>query len=406
MITKVTVASAAFRAFLGFCGLAAWASSAQSVGIEDVKVHGFFSQAAIVSKDVNVRGNSTSGSYDFTEIGLNLSIPLRSDVRFGGQFVSVKTGADNSAEPEIDFLQVDWTFLDLDRVNGGLRLGKVRLPNGLHYPARDVAAVRPGIFMPQSVYIDNLGSRAFLYSTQGLQFYLNAFGDTGNWQVTGHYVSEQEVSERVELAALRRALPGHYNYTNGAFFGLRRDGISSNLTHSLTYGWIDVDYERSASDPVNSSYIDYDETIYSIQYTLETLQLTAEFDRRSIDLGLNSSFATLTDSYVSFGAYVEARFIPTESFQWFIRYDELNQQAGDRRGVERAQKTGRPRHYSFARDSSIGARYSFDSGISLLGEFHYVDGLETADASDNADYLSGELSRYWHYASIMIAYHF
>ncbi|MFT4531801.1 MAG: hypothetical protein ACI81F_002622 [Thalassolituus oleivorans] len=382
------------------------ASTVYAIDAQGVRVHGFFSQAATVSKNVNVRGDSTHGSFDFTEIGINISAPIMSNLRAAGQVVSVKTGADKSSEPEIDFLLMDWTFIDSGTSNGGLRLGKVRLPNGLHYPARDVAAVRPGIFMPQSVYLDNLGSRAFLYSTEGVQFYFNTFGENVRWQFIGHYISDQEVSERVELAALRRALPGAYRITNGAFVSIRRDSLARNLTHSLTHGWAENDYKRASADPVNSSFIDYSETIYSLQYTLERFQLTTELDRRAISLGLDSSFATISDKYVSFGAYIEARFIPTESFEWFIRYDELNQQAGDRRGVERSKKTGLPRHYSFARDTSVGARYGFGNGVSLLGEFHYVDGLETADASDNDDYLTGQLSRYWSYASVMMAYRF
>lgn len=386
--------------------LAVAALPAFALSADDVSVHGFISQAAIVSKDVNVRGSSTSGSFDFTEIGINLSAPLATGLRGAGQVVSVKTGADNSAEPEIDFLLLDWTFLDRDMSNGGMRIGKVRLPNGLHYPARDVASVRPGIFMPQSVYLDNLGTREFLYSTEGAQLYLNVFDNTSHWQFVTHYVSKQEVSSRVELAALRRDFPGNYEYTTGMFFGIRRDNVANNLTHSLTHGWIDLDYVSGPNDPVNSSFIDYTESIYSLQYTKEAFQFTAEFSRRGISLGLDSTFANVTDRYVSFGSYLEARFLPTDAFEWFIRYDELNQQAGDRRGVERAKVTGRPRHYSFARDSSVGGRYKFDNGISLLGEVHYVDGLETADASDNADYLSGNLSRYWNYASVMLAYRF
>lgn len=372
----------------------------------DVKVHGFFSQAAVVSEKVNVRGDSTHGSFDFSEVGIGLSLPLSSNIRFAAQGVSVKTGADKSAEPEIDFLQVDWALYDTASANGGLRFGKVRLPNGLHYPARDVATVRPGIFMPQSVYIDNLGSRAFLYSTEGAQLYLNVFTDTRGWEFITHYVTEQEVSERVELAALRRALPGNYEYSHGLFVGARTHSFGTNFSHSLTHGWIDVDYERTPTDSVNSSYIDYVETVYSLQYTLERFKFTSEVSRRSIALGLDSSFAIREDRYVSLGAYLETRFYIGESIEWFLRYDEINQQTGDRRGVERSKKTGLPRYYSFARDTGIGGQYKFGNGISLLAELHYVDGLESADASDNADFLSGELSRYWHYASVMLAYRF
>jgi hypothetical protein len=105
------------------------------------------------------------GSFDVTEVGLNVTKTMTDRLRlgvqlFGGGFVS--TGAYNA--------KLDWFYFDYRwRDWLGIRAGRVKLPFGLYNEINDVDSARLPILLPQATYPAT--SRNFLLAQTGAELY-------------------------------------------------------------------------------------------------------------------------------------------------------------------------------------------------------------------------------------------
>ncbi len=144
---------------LAFNGLA-------SAGFGDTALHGFASQGYFhTTENVYLLGNSTEGSYAFSETGLNISAPVSDKLRIGVQLLGRDFGTDDN-----NVVLVDWAFGDYRlRDEFGLRIGKVKTSHGLYNTSRDIDIVRNSVLLPQSVYQEDY--RSTLNAMQGLSLY-------------------------------------------------------------------------------------------------------------------------------------------------------------------------------------------------------------------------------------------
>lgn len=140
-------------AFLSFAGslagstaLAADPDSPLSLGA--LEAHGFASQGFILSSGNNYLAKSKSGSFEFSEIGLNFTDQLSDKFRIGVQLFANKLGSTGSYTAKMDWFYLDYRFADWF----GIRAGRTKLPFGLYNEINDVDSARVPILLPQSVY--------------------------------------------------------------------------------------------------------------------------------------------------------------------------------------------------------------------------------------------------------------
>jgi hypothetical protein len=131
--------------------------------------HGFISQNFVLSSENNFYGESSKGSFDFTEAGFNVSLRPLSRLGLAAQVLYRRAGELEDEEVRLDYGVVEFTALDAAEVRAGLRLGRVKNPLGLYNETRDVAFTRPSIFLSQSIYFDR--TRNFALSSDGGQVY-------------------------------------------------------------------------------------------------------------------------------------------------------------------------------------------------------------------------------------------
>jgi len=137
-------------------------------------VHGFASQGFLWSTDNNYLAHSARGSFEFSELALNLTKPLVSDVRVGGQLFAHRLGPIGDLKAIADWYYVDWHRFDAFAV----RAGRVKLPFGLYNESSDYDAGRTIVLLPQSLY--SITSRDFLLAATGVAVYGNvAMGGAG-----------------------------------------------------------------------------------------------------------------------------------------------------------------------------------------------------------------------------------
>lgn len=130
--------------------------------------HGFASQGFIWNSGNNdyLGGDSSEGSIDFREYGLNASMAT-GKWRVGAQVFGQKLGTYGE-----DKVKLDWGLVDYQAAQWfGLRAGRVKMPRGLYNEALDLDSTRPFVLLPQSVYDARL--RDFQASVDGGMAYGN-----------------------------------------------------------------------------------------------------------------------------------------------------------------------------------------------------------------------------------------
>lgn len=129
------------------------------------QLHGFVSPGFIFSTENNYLAKSTRGSFEFNEVGVNLTVPLSDKLRTGMQLFSRDLGPVGNYTPKFDWFYLDYRFEDWL----GLRAGRVKVPFGLYNDSSDIDAARVPVLLPQSIY--PAGSRDFLLAQTGAEIY-------------------------------------------------------------------------------------------------------------------------------------------------------------------------------------------------------------------------------------------
>jgi len=138
----------------------------QDGSVASVEVHGFASQGFILSTQNNyLSANSTNGSFQYSEVGLNFTKALTDNLRMGLQFFAQDLGPNGSYVPNIDWFYLDYRWKDWL----GFRAGRVKIPYGLYNDIQDVDSARVPVLLPQSVYpIENSN---YLLAQTGAELY-------------------------------------------------------------------------------------------------------------------------------------------------------------------------------------------------------------------------------------------
>jgi hypothetical protein len=115
---------------------------------ESLQLHGWVSQGVMASVENNYLANTTDGSFEFFEAGINVTKELGSDLRAGVQIFAQDLGPIGNYEPVID-----WAYIDYRRKPSfAVRAGKFKMPLYLYNERMDTDMTRTAVLMPQAVY--------------------------------------------------------------------------------------------------------------------------------------------------------------------------------------------------------------------------------------------------------------
>jgi len=130
-----------------------------------LQVHGFISQGFLYTTDNNYLANTSRGSFEFTELGLNFTLQPIDRLTLGLQIFSHDLGPIGDYRATLDWYSVDYHWQDWL----GVRAGRVKLPFGLYNDISDVDSARTAILLPQSIYPAQ--NRDFLLAQTGFELY-------------------------------------------------------------------------------------------------------------------------------------------------------------------------------------------------------------------------------------------
>jgi hypothetical protein len=130
--------------------------------------HGFVSQGFLDTTKYNyLADNTKSGSFQYTEAGLNTSINPFPRTRITAQGFLYDVGEAGNYQPFLDYASIEYTFNDYI----GLRAGRIRKPAGIYNDIQDVDLARTYVLLPQGIY--DARWRDFTTSVDGGEFFGN-----------------------------------------------------------------------------------------------------------------------------------------------------------------------------------------------------------------------------------------
>ncbi|MEJ1961229.1 MAG: hypothetical protein WDO56_06680 [Gammaproteobacteria bacterium] len=366
---------AAVPAVLGAC--------APAFAVE-YQVHGYAAQGFVYSSDNNIFGDSSSGSWDYYEAGLNGSVQVRPNLIFSAQAAIRDAGISDDGSLRLDYALADYRFVESVDSAAGMRVGKIKNPLGFYNETRDVVFSRPTILLP-TVYNDNQNQRSLVFSAPGAQLYGSHVWGRNDLSFTGTILADHDVrktDERllIDLGGLPFDL--HIQDSWNAQIMDSLDGGRWQFALSHFFGT----FTLRTPDPIGvAGTFDVSVTVASARYNAEKFTVTAEYA-----LNPNTNVVTvggapyLRQHLVADTGYVQGEYRINSSWGAVARVEATYRDRHDRDGSEFvAANPGADRKTRMARDFVVGANWRYGDHWGIWGEYHWIDGTEWLQALEN-----------------------
>jgi len=384
---------------------------------ESLQIHGFISQGYMSSRNNNYLAESRGGSYEFTDLGLNLNWMALDSLRIGGQVFYRNLG--NYSE---DNIVLDWALVDYQPFDwAGVRLGKVKMPMGLYNETRDSDFLHPMIFLPQSIYDESRRDTYLAYIGGGLYGNMQAgrWGDfdyhifTGKVTYPDDSILTQNTNNSLQSvisknnarppAARNPLIPDTFISSKRESDGLYGGAIAFNsANHDLRLGFSLLRaenniYVNGSSNPLMENKVK-NKFVLSLEYMWHDWMFVteySEYDRKTVQAG-----AVKIDG-PSQAWYVMLSYAPFERWTFSALYDEFYRLKHDRHGETRPDS---PAYGAWRKDLGAAIRYDISDNWVIKAEYHYVDGAAMQLNVVNPDKTSPD--RYWSYFAAKLSYSF
>lgn len=363
-------------------------SSVMAIDLSDtVHVHGFASQAYVSTTENRYFGPSDSGagSFEFTELGANLSWQALSNLQFAGQVGYRKAGETEKASPRLDYGLADLAFYTGTDSRAGVRAGRYRMPLGLYNLTRDVANTRPSVFLP-AIYSDS--ARNLLLSLDGALGYWESRTAVGDFSLSGGAGKLVLSDDEKNIAKATTSYDGELLYElDGGRVRLALSGIEAKFNVTLA--------------PFQGTQLDAKIYLLSAQYNAETWSLTGEVapDSTTSVTGPVLNSTTKPQNYYLQGTY---RLAP--NWEALLRYDVAYKEKSDKSGATYAATTGLPAYSRFAKDWTLGLGWDVRHDTKIRAEWHHVDGTGWLSATENPNPLNTKEN--WDLFALQASYNF
>ena len=365
---------------------------------ESVQIHGFLSQGLIHTSDNNFFGKSDDSiSTNFREMGINGSWNPLPNLQMAMQLVWRNAGKTDNSDLRIDYGLASYNLYSSETSLLTLRGGRVPTPLGLYNDTRDVAATRPSILLPQSIYFD--ANRNLALSADGGYLYGEHRTEYGDFSLNfGLIVPRMDDPDFNHVIAGND--PGHMEGDTSWITRLGYEWQSGLIRLAVTYADFQGDYKASSQSLLLPGSWQFNPLILSAQYNAENWSITSEYALRRVKFK-NFGFPDFTFTGQSF--YVQGTYRFTNALEGIARYDDLIWNLDDRKGNTFSQAVpGAPNHSRFAQDWTLGLRYEILPSLMLSAEYHRINGTGWLSGLENTQ----GTTQHWNMYLMMISYSF
>lgn len=351
-------------------------------------VHGFISQGYLRSDGNNFFANTTDGTFQFNEIGINFATDLTDRLHTGLQFFSRDLGELGNNRLVIDWAYADYRWRDWL----GLRIGKIKTPYGLYNETRDLDLVRTSIFLPQSIYPES--QRETFLALQGVGLYgyapLGRMGEMGYQIIYGESDIETDGSMARFMEAQAQAALTNVDASTVVNAALEWQSPIEGLRLSASLLMLDLALRYRVTEqtswaldwmPVGSEFPYALNNMRGLMVSLEYLRgaftLSAEYERFLTDV---TSADTTEHEQDQEGYYVGAAYRLKPWCELDVYYAVIYPDRDDREG-----RLVDPDYLAWQKDFTVTARFDLNDFWTLKLEGHIVNGASLFFPQDNPD---------------------
>jgi hypothetical protein len=363
-----------------------------------LQIHGFLTQAYVRTTENRFFGDSEDGSLEFRELGINSSYRFNPNLMASAQLLSRVAGEMYDGSLTVDYAQLDYQFLPSEQTRLGLIAGRYKNPFGLYNDTRDVAATRPGIFMPQVVYWDRV--RNMVLSNDGLQLYGELDSEMHRFKLQ-LIAGKTPIDKNVEQTYLHPSLSPSLKQDGLTYGGrLLYEWDGGRVRLSASNALLQLDGETNILPPGK---VDIEYMIFSAQYNEGPWRLTTEYMREPLDFAGFGDLLDAADTTVD-GYYLQGDYRLHEDWELMLRYEESHYNKDDRDGSKSSQISGLVPHYHYSKMSTLGLLWEPSEALMIRAEFSRVDGTIFLSILDEP--VINDTSKNWNLFSLLVSYSF
>ena len=362
-------------------------------------IAGFISQGFIYTDDNNYYTDTTKGSFQFNEIGININKRISPKMKAGIQLLSYTIGDVGKND-----IEVDWGFADYSYNRYlNLRAGILKAPLGLYNETRDVDSSMLYIFLPSSVYQTNFRDTVLRLTGVGLYGELST-GIAGDFNY-------QFLSGKLDLdenSATAKSMYSTYKYEiNVEDLNVKTDYIFNIKWYlpveGLLFSWVYRDSEMNAisSYTYGNNQIKFEMKLpqiiyqtFSLKYETKSLILNYElFDLKTTYIhpytAIINPSAQNKQTTKRMGWYADVQFIVTQMIQIGGYYSKIYGDIHDKKGLS---DDFDPNFSAWQEDICFSIRMDMTDSWIFKTEIHKMNGTMALIKSDHVD-TSGKLNQ-------------
>jgi len=373
-----------------------------SAGALDYQVHGYAAQGFVLSRHNDFFGDSTDGSFDYYEAGINAAVRVQPNLTLAAQVAIRDAGISDDGSLRLDYAVADYRLISEATIQAGLRAGKVKNALGFYNETRDVVFTRPSILLP-SVYGDNQNQRSLIFTSPGAQVYGGASIGLHDLTFTGTLNAERDVRDSDERLLVSLDVP----------FDLRiGDSWNAQIMDSIDGGrWVFAYSHFSGQFRMSTApelglvgRFDVDLNVVSARFNAERFTITAEYAQADNDNRLRLMGAPLLHQRVKAdGGYLQGEYRVASSWTVMARMDAFYLDRHDRSGRDFAAANLVDRRTRFSRDFTLGINWRPGEHWGFWAEHHWIDGTATLQALENPPPVQDQR---WSMLMLMAGYRF
>lgn len=340
---------------------------------QDFQLHGFIAQGVIDVDGSDFVNDDGSLSAELTELGINASYQLSSNLRLAGQVVYLNGGNRYAEGVRVDYALLDWSVYESLDWQANIYLGRFKNNHWLYSSSRTVPFARPTIILPQSVYFD--GFRDFAVGNDGVAFKLSHSDDEmGDFDFNLSY-GNSPISDEQGKILLSEFATGKAKQDYDLQSSLYWRPVFSQWRFGISLLDSDFTYKQNKESPDMFFDADFSFQFYTLNalYEGEQWEFSGEiYQSRFLTEGFY--YPQYHSDSVAQGYYIQSRYKLTSEVTLLARYEDFYLNKEDKDGEMLEKTTGIPYYFAFHKDTTIGLNYDFFSNLSLRLEYHWVRG--------------------------------
>jgi len=376
----------------------------ESANDSKLQIHGFIAQGVIDVKGSDYVNDDEKPSFELTEIGINASYQLSSDVRLAGQAVYLNGGNRYADGVRIDYLLIDWSLFQSEHWKTNVYLGRFKNYHWLYSSTRDVPMTRPSIILPQSVYFD--GTRDLSVGGDGIALASKYFDENIGELDFNLSSGRSPISDEQTRIMMGEQASGDLNFDEDLQASVYWRPHYSSWRFGVALTDADFSYDNKNTDQIFDGKLALERWYANAEYQGENWTFSAELLQEKMSVS-GLFFPSLQRSTTGQGGFAQAQYQFSTELQFLMRYERYYANKDDKNGKKLEQMSFGlvPHYFGYQNNVTLGINYNISANLQFQLEHHWIKGTARLTPVITPDARVNE-NEYWQMSAAQLVYWF